>query len=65
MDRKTEEVMKRNASNPGDWLKWWDDFDYDLYLRILIAKQYHYDRPDKHTERDSKIKGKFNGRTFC
>ena len=31
--------MMRNATNIGDWMEHWDNFDYQLYLMILKAKQ--------------------------
>ena len=31
--------MKRNATNIADWMKSWDNFNYELYLAILKAKQ--------------------------
>lgn len=29
----------RNATNLGDWVKFWNNFDYKLYLQILKIKQ--------------------------
>lgn len=31
--------MKRNATNIADWIEHWDNFNIELYLRILQAKQ--------------------------
>ena len=31
--------MKRNTTNIADWIQYWDNFDYGLYLAILKAKQ--------------------------
>jgi hypothetical protein len=31
--------MKKNATNIIDWIEYWDNFDYGLYLAILKAKQ--------------------------
>ena len=31
--------MKRNASNPIDWSRHWRNFNFELYLAILKAKQ--------------------------
>jgi hypothetical protein len=29
----------RNATNIADWIEHWDNFDHQLYLTILKAKQ--------------------------
>ena len=29
----------KNATNIVDWMEHWDNFDYQLYLMILKAKQ--------------------------
>ena len=31
--------MKRNATNIADWIEYWDNFNIELYLRVLKAKQ--------------------------
>jgi len=31
--------MKKNAANIADWIQYWDNFDYGLYLAILKARQ--------------------------
>ena len=31
--------FKRNASNVGDWVRFWDNFNYNLYIQILKSKQ--------------------------
>lgn len=28
------------GTNIADWLEYWDHFNNDLYIRVLIAKQY-------------------------
>ena len=31
--------MKINATNIADWMKSWDNFNYELYLAILKSRQ--------------------------
>jgi len=34
-----KKTKMKNATNIGDWMEHWDNFDYQLYLMILKAKQ--------------------------
>lgn len=47
--------MKSTEWN-SDAYKFWDNFDIELYLRILIAKKYQDERERKDRGRDSKTK---------
>ena len=31
--------MKQTATSTTDWIRYWDKFDYELYLAIVKAKQ--------------------------
>ncbi len=46
----------KNTEWDGSIVKFWDTFDIELYLRILIAKRYQDERERKDRDRDSKIK---------
>lgn len=35
----SKKLFKRNATNAGDWARFWDNFNYILYIQILNSKQ--------------------------
>jgi hypothetical protein len=46
----------KNTKWSSEAYEFWDHFDIDLYLRILIAKEYQDERERKNRVRDSKTK---------
>lgn len=55
----------RNATHAHDWAKFWNNFDYDLYLRILRVKDYAYDRNREIPKRNSRVESSTNRGTVC